>query len=399
MVMSAPDHETSSPKNVVVSHGVGAVIGWAMLGVFGLHGVPCGLAMDLSWTRVAAVAASLAATNGVVRAIRCTHPPAGATTMIVSIGGMPLARHILDFELAAMIVGRLGFRRPQGCRRRVPAPARARERVKAYKLVLEYAGTRFSGWQEQKNAVTVAGELRKAIEAVAGPVEDLARGRQDGRGRARARAGRAHEARARPRSGADARSRQRAPPGGTSTCSRSPRRTRGSTRGTRRSRGRTSTRSRGGGRRSRRSTCGGCGAISTSRGCGTLSRGSRASATSRSSATSRRKGSRRASAWIARSSARRARSSCCGSRRRTSLWRMVRRLTGALVEGRCRRARAGGFRRAPRGEDPARAPGQGREVDRAAVGIVPRAGAVRGRSSVLAHRAGVPRPLESARPP
>ena len=41
------------------------------------------------------------------------------------------------------------------------------------KLVLEYAGTRFSGWQEQKNAVTVAGELRKALEKVAGPVADL----------------------------------------------------------------------------------------------------------------------------------------------------------------------------------------------------------------------------------
>ena len=43
-----------------------------------------------------------------------------------------------------------------------------------YKLVLEYAGTRYSGWQEQKNATTVAGELRKALEAVAGPVEELA---------------------------------------------------------------------------------------------------------------------------------------------------------------------------------------------------------------------------------
>jgi tRNA pseudouridine38-40 synthase len=39
--------------------------------------------------------------------------------------------------------------------------------------VIEYAGTRYSGWQEQKNATTVAGELRKAIEAVAGTVQDL----------------------------------------------------------------------------------------------------------------------------------------------------------------------------------------------------------------------------------
>ena len=31
-----------------------------------------------------------------------------------------------------------------------------------YRLTLEYEGTRYSGWQEQKNARTVAGELRRA---------------------------------------------------------------------------------------------------------------------------------------------------------------------------------------------------------------------------------------------
>src|SRR5262245_25681166 len=31
------------------------------------------------------------------------------------------------------------------------------------KLTLEYAGTRFSGWQKQKNARTVQGELERAI--------------------------------------------------------------------------------------------------------------------------------------------------------------------------------------------------------------------------------------------
>ncbi|MGH9312339.1 MAG: tRNA pseudouridine(38-40) synthase TruA [Vicinamibacterales bacterium] len=35
-----------------------------------------------------------------------------------------------------------------------------------FKLVLEYAGTRYSGWQIQKNARTVAGELERAIREV-----------------------------------------------------------------------------------------------------------------------------------------------------------------------------------------------------------------------------------------
>jgi len=37
-----------------------------------------------------------------------------------------------------------------------------------FKLTIEYAGTRYSGWQIQKNARTVAGELERAIAAVTG---------------------------------------------------------------------------------------------------------------------------------------------------------------------------------------------------------------------------------------
>src|SRR5262249_20292427 len=35
-----------------------------------------------------------------------------------------------------------------------------------FKVLLEYDGTRYSGWQEQKNARTVMGELRKAAQDV-----------------------------------------------------------------------------------------------------------------------------------------------------------------------------------------------------------------------------------------
>ena len=37
-----------------------------------------------------------------------------------------------------------------------------------FKLTIEYAGTRYSGWQIQKNARTVAGELERAIAAATG---------------------------------------------------------------------------------------------------------------------------------------------------------------------------------------------------------------------------------------
>jgi tRNA pseudouridine38-40 synthase len=38
-----------------------------------------------------------------------------------------------------------------------------------WKLTLEYEGTRYRGWQEQKNARTIAGELRGAAQILCGP--------------------------------------------------------------------------------------------------------------------------------------------------------------------------------------------------------------------------------------
>ena len=35
-----------------------------------------------------------------------------------------------------------------------------------FKLLIEYAGTRYSGWQIQKNARTVAGEIDRAVRDV-----------------------------------------------------------------------------------------------------------------------------------------------------------------------------------------------------------------------------------------
>jgi tRNA pseudouridine38-40 synthase len=37
-----------------------------------------------------------------------------------------------------------------------------------FKLTIEYAGTRYSGWQVQKNARTIAGEIERAVETAAG---------------------------------------------------------------------------------------------------------------------------------------------------------------------------------------------------------------------------------------
>ena len=37
-----------------------------------------------------------------------------------------------------------------------------------FKLLIEYAGTRYSGWQIQKNARTVQGEIDRAVAVATG---------------------------------------------------------------------------------------------------------------------------------------------------------------------------------------------------------------------------------------
>lgn len=51
-----------------------------------------------------------------------------------------------------------------------------------FKLTIEYAGTRYSGWQKQKNARTVQGEVERALHAATGrpPLECQGSGRTDG---------------------------------------------------------------------------------------------------------------------------------------------------------------------------------------------------------------------------
>jgi len=48
-----------------------------------------------------------------------------------------------------------------------------------WKLTIEYEGTRYRGWQEQKNARTIAGEVRSAAQGFLGAVEISGAGRTD----------------------------------------------------------------------------------------------------------------------------------------------------------------------------------------------------------------------------
>ncbi|MGH2461282.1 MAG: HPP family protein [Chloroflexota bacterium] len=85
LLFYTPTAPPSSPRNTIVGHLIGALAGWLSLVIFGLTAAPPSL-VSVTWPRVGAAALSLAATSFFMVLLRVPHPPAGATTLIVSLG-------------------------------------------------------------------------------------------------------------------------------------------------------------------------------------------------------------------------------------------------------------------------------------------------------------------------
>ena len=89
LLFFTPTAPAASPRNAVCGHLIGALAGWLSLALFGLTGAPPAIAAGVEWPRVGAAALSLGVTSGLMVLLRVPHPPAGATTLIVSLGVMP----------------------------------------------------------------------------------------------------------------------------------------------------------------------------------------------------------------------------------------------------------------------------------------------------------------------
>jgi CBS-domain-containing membrane protein len=81
-----PTAPTASPRNALVGHAVGAGAGYLSLVLFGLTDAGPAVTSGMTWQRVLAAALSLGLTSGVMVLLRSPHPPAGATTLIISLG-------------------------------------------------------------------------------------------------------------------------------------------------------------------------------------------------------------------------------------------------------------------------------------------------------------------------
>jgi len=100
LFFETPMAEVASPRNTVIGHYVGAAVAYVWLLVFDLVDAPSAIETGFTEERAAAVALSVAFTGAILRLLRAAHPPAGATTVIVSAGLLTSGE-----ELLALVAG------------------------------------------------------------------------------------------------------------------------------------------------------------------------------------------------------------------------------------------------------------------------------------------------------
>lgn len=86
LFFESPESPSSRPRNALIGHAVGLLVGVGCFHVLGLAGLPPAPVGGLTPGYVAAGALSVAITTVVLTLLRTPHPPAGATTLIVSLG-------------------------------------------------------------------------------------------------------------------------------------------------------------------------------------------------------------------------------------------------------------------------------------------------------------------------
>ena len=109
LFFQSPQGAAARPVNTLVGHGVGIVVGYACyvaLGLTGALSVPSG---GLTPRYLVAGALSVAVTTAVLALLDLRHPPAGATTLIVSLGILAKPIDLLVMAGAVVLITVAGW--------------------------------------------------------------------------------------------------------------------------------------------------------------------------------------------------------------------------------------------------------------------------------------------------
>lgn len=104
LLFYTPLAAASSPRNTVIGHLIGVLAGYLALVLFGLTDSGSAMTEGIDGARIMAAALSLGLTSGFMVWLRVPHPPAGATTLIVSLGILTQPAQLVFLMLAVLLL-------------------------------------------------------------------------------------------------------------------------------------------------------------------------------------------------------------------------------------------------------------------------------------------------------
>jgi CBS domain-containing membrane protein len=99
----------SSPRNAILGHAIGLICGYAAFAVTSGFGPTFAAHGEVHLPRVLAAALALSATGAFMALFRVSHPPAGATTLIVALGIISQPRELIVIEIAVILLTAQAF--------------------------------------------------------------------------------------------------------------------------------------------------------------------------------------------------------------------------------------------------------------------------------------------------
>ena len=109
LFFESPEQPSARSRNALIGHLVGIIVGVGCLYASGLVGQPSAPVGGLTPGYVAAGALSVAATTVILTVIHRPHPPAGASTLIVSLGILTTPTQIASMVGAVLLVTGVGW--------------------------------------------------------------------------------------------------------------------------------------------------------------------------------------------------------------------------------------------------------------------------------------------------
>jgi len=104
LMFFTPLAEASSPRNTILGHAIGIICGYGAFVITGAGAVPFGAQPGIFWPRILAAALSLSTTGALMVLLDVSHPPAEATTLIISLGIISRARELVIIEAAVFLL-------------------------------------------------------------------------------------------------------------------------------------------------------------------------------------------------------------------------------------------------------------------------------------------------------